>query len=81
MVSLDEKGEWRSRPDTLHRTRYCIDTDQPEWDEPLRLTAVQKEDYLFLKCFDRDLFRQEELGELLLCLGKFLAVLAPRSGQ
>eukprot|EP01065_Artemidia_motanka_P006338 TRINITY_DN13122_c2_g3_i2.p1 TRINITY_DN13122_c2_g3~~TRINITY_DN13122_c2_g3_i2.p1 ORF type:complete len:565 (+),score=125.46 TRINITY_DN13122_c2_g3_i2:1223-2917(+) len=77
LVRAGADGEWHSRCDTIDRTRYCVGTAAPRWDQTMHFADVSSADYLFLKCFDRDLFRQEELGEILLSLQEFIEILRP----
>ena len=77
LVQLNEGGEWLSLSGTLRRTRYVPDTDNPTWGEAVQYSQVAQNDYLFLKCFDRDLFSQDEMGEILLSLSEFIQTLTP----
>ncbi|KAJ9438883.1 Calpain-D [Diplonema papillatum] len=77
LVQMNAAGEWLSLSGTLRRTRYVLDTTGPTWGEPIDYSAVAPSDYLFLKCFDRDLFSQDEMGEVLLSLAEFIQNLVP----
>ena len=77
LVQLNDAGEWLSLSGTLRRTRYVPETAAPTWGESIRFGQVAQSDYVFLKCFDKDLFSQEEMGEILLSLSEFLQTLTP----
>eukprot|EP01063_Lacrimia_lanifica_P026103 TRINITY_DN3462_c0_g1_i1.p1 TRINITY_DN3462_c0_g1~~TRINITY_DN3462_c0_g1_i1.p1 ORF type:complete len:1605 (+),score=568.05 TRINITY_DN3462_c0_g1_i1:84-4898(+) len=77
LVRLSDAGEWLSVPSTLKRTRYVPATSAPTWSTTITYPHVSRDDYLFLNCFDRDLFAQEEIGEMLLSLSEFFDTLTP----
>ena len=65
LVRMNDQNQWISLPGTLRRTRYISNTSNPTWGEILRYSGISSDDYLFIKCFDRDLFSQDQMGELL----------------